>query len=73
MVPQPGAMTAHIKTSVLSWGEKVTVSITEIPEGTGVHLRSECSFPLQLFAWGKNKQNVMTIAGGLELPGAPRP
>ncbi len=39
----------------LSWGETIIISFENPAES---FIRSECSFPLQLFDWGVNKRNV---------------
>lgn|GEM_PF-1793246 len=66
----PGVLSASIKLNWLSYGENVTIGVAEVPDGTGVRVRSECSFPLQAFDWGKNKKNVEQILRGIELPGS---
>lgn len=46
---------AQVPISGSSWGENFTVSL-ETP-GVAI-IRSVCRYPLQLFDWGKNRQNV---------------
>src|SRR5690625_208679 len=53
-----------------TWGERLTVSLTPVPEGTTAAIRSQCAFPLHLVDMGKNKANVETIAAGIQVPGA---
>lgn len=67
-----GVVQASVGTGLASWGEDLTVHLTQVPGGTGVHIRSQCSFPLQLIDWGKNKRNVELVAQGLAVPG-PQP
>lgn len=43
------------KWSIWSWGEVITVDFSH--KGT-VTIISRCKFPLQLFDWGKNRENV---------------
>ncbi|MDD6236532.1 MAG: hypothetical protein PUB00_04030 [Clostridiales bacterium] len=45
-----------------SWGEKITLSLTPIPQGqTRVDVSSECRMPTQIIDWGINKQNTTAI------------
>jgi hypothetical protein len=37
-----------------SWGERVSVAL----EDGSIKIRSVCRSPIQIFDWGKNKQNV---------------
>lgn len=48
------AMIARVPMGIHSYGERVTVSIGD--DGT-ITARSKC-WPMQLFDWGKNKQNL---------------
>ena len=41
--------------SLHSWGEKISIQF--LPNGS-VSVTSACAFPLQIYDWGKNKQNV---------------
>ena len=41
--------------SMASWGEKITVQF--LPNGS-ISVSSACAFPVQIFDWGKNKQNI---------------
>ena len=68
MNTQPGLLTASVNTNWKSWGEKVTVHVDEAPGGAVVRVRSACAFPLQIFDWRKNKENVTRIRLGLEPP-----
>lgn len=65
---QPGVLSATANVNWRSWGEKITVRISEAQGGTNVSIRSACAFPLQLLDWGKNKSNVAHIRSGLEPP-----
>ena len=38
-----------------SWGEKITITLTA---NNTLHVRSQCSFPLQCIDWGRNQRNV---------------
>ena len=38
-----------------SWGEKIIIKINE---DNSLNIQSKCSFPMQCFDWGKNKENV---------------
>ena len=52
----------HHGTTFLSWGEKITITVTPLPGGiTRVDASSECGLPTQVIDWGKNKQNVCNI------------
>lgn len=57
------------------WRRAIEV-INHQPGVAGVHtqpgLLSECAFPLQIFDWGKNKENVSRIRLGLEPPSGAR-
>ena len=50
-----GAWRANVKLNWLSWGEKVEIGLSA--EGI-LRIRSQCSWPLQCFDWGKNRRNV---------------
>lgn len=63
---QPPTITASTGVGVWSWGEKLLVHLSRVPEGTQVHVRSECAFPLQLVDYGKNRKNVEQIVAGLQ-------
>jgi len=53
---------ANVPTSAWSWGEKINISMKEADNGgTSVQVKSESSFSLTLFDWGKNKKNVNQI------------
>ena len=48
--------------SFSSWGENILLHLGPINETqTRVDIKSECSLPTQMFDWGKNKKNVVTI------------
>ena len=49
---------AELEVSGSSWGETVTVSFFE--PGV-VIVENKCSFPFQIFDWGKNRRNVRTF------------
>lgn len=59
----PNGITASSGATLKSFGEKITITISE---GTIEKIRSECSLPTQCFDHGKNKQNVEKILA--ELP-----
>ncbi|MFV0533160.1 MAG: hypothetical protein ACK5MR_05850 [Cumulibacter sp.] len=65
VIMTPPTVQAKVGMGALSWGEKITVTLQPIDGGTGVHIRSQCAFPLQLVDYGKNKKNVESIAAGL--------
>lgn len=71
VMTHPGVLTASVNTNWRSWGEKLSVHVDETPDGTVVRIRSACAFPLQLFDWGKNKDNVQRVRAGLEPPRRP--
>lgn len=53
--------------SALSWGENITVRLTETANGfTMTDIISECLFPTQIIDWGKNKKNVTKLFGYLD-------
>jgi hypothetical protein len=64
----PPVVGASTGVGMMSWGEKITVQITEAAGGSGVRIHSECSFPLQLIDYGKNKKNVQYVVDGLAAP-----
>ncbi|QIX27937.1 hypothetical protein ncot_16085 [Nocardioides sp. JQ2195] len=67
----PPRITADLSMGAFSWGEKLLVHLTQVPGGTQAVVRSECSFPLQLVDYGKNRKNVEKIVAGLQLPPGP--
>jgi hypothetical protein len=54
-VHTPYQFGAETKLNFWSWGE--TMSFLIYQDGT-VSAQSKCSFPVQLFDWGKNKRNL---------------
>ena len=46
---------AKTQISGLSWGEKIIIKKNE---DNSLNIKSKCSFPMQCFDWGKNKENV---------------
>ncbi len=44
--------------SLFSWSERVVIVIEEGEGGFRVIFESKCIFPLQVYAWGKNKRNA---------------
>ena len=40
-----------------SWGERITIT----PEHGSIRVVSECTFPLQVIDWGKNRKNVELV------------
>lgn len=65
----PPTITASTGIGAFSWGEKLLVHLSRVPDGTEVMVRSECAFPLQLVDYGKNRKNVEQILRAL--PGQP--
>ena len=53
--PDPDTYIASLSMNALSWGEKITISLVR-PDFLSIE--SKCSFPFQLFDWGKNRSNV---------------
>ena len=43
--------------SMQSWSEFIEVKVIEKNMTTELNLKSICAFPMQLFDWGKNKEN----------------
>lgn len=64
----PPVVTASTGVGMMSWGEKITVEISEAAGGSDVRIHSACSFPLQLVDYGKNKKNVQYLVDGLAAP-----
>src|SRR5690625_7235966 len=64
-----GVIHAATEMNWRTWGERITVSLTPVPEGTNVAIRSQCAVPLPLVDMGKHKANVETIAAGGTVPG----
>ena len=46
---------AKTQISGASWGEKIIIKINR---DNSLNIKSKCSFPMQCFDWGKNKDNV---------------
>ena len=53
----------HHGMTMTSYGEKITITLTPVANGTDVHILSECAMPTQLVDYGKNKQNCAAIFG----------
>lgn len=60
------SLVATVDKTWKSWGEAITVRVDPGGEGSQVHIRSECLYPKQIVAWGKNKANVKALKAGLE-------
>lgn len=58
-----GNIQAKTKLSWWSWTEDVTVNINEKSE---VQILSKCAFPMQIFDWGKNRENVNKFFSNLK-------
>ena len=52
--------------SMSSWSEYIEVSLKEKEGGTKMKFKSICAFSMQLFDWGKNKENYRRFAKELE-------
>jgi hypothetical protein len=50
-----GALVARLPANMLSWGETVTVKVSDA--GT-VEVESRCTWPMQIFDWERNASNV---------------
>lgn len=44
--------------SLSSWSEVVSVVINQNTNGVEIIFKSRCAFPIQVYAWGKNKRNA---------------
>ncbi len=51
----------HHGTTFTSWGEKITVTLTDLGGATAVDILSECGMPTQVVDWGKNASNVRVL------------
>lgn len=60
--PAAGLVHAETRTSMWSWGEKITVHVDGYNQ---VSMLSQCLLPTQLIDWGKNKRNVNRFFGHL--------
>jgi len=58
----PAIFKASASFNLASYGEDITVDITQSPVVT---VSSRCIFPLQLFDWGKNAKNVANFCSSL--------
>jgi len=55
-----GTIRASTPTSLLSWGEEITIKLKKVSETkTKVYVTSEATS--QLISWGKNENNVLSI------------
>mgnify|MGYP001219080085 CR=1 FL=1 len=57
-------ITAKSGLTIWSYGE--TIQITFIDKNT-IEIQSKCNFPTQIFDWGKNEENVHTLANLIEI------
>ncbi len=48
---------AQTKFSMSSWSEYIEVKISTKENRTELRFKSICTFPIQLYDWGKNKRN----------------
>lgn len=52
----------HHGMSAVSWGEKITITLTPTsPSTTLLQIHSECGMPTQVIDWGKNKSVVCNV------------
>lgn len=51
---------------MMSYGEKITITLLPYGSGTRVHVHSTCGLPTQVIDYGKNRQNVNNIFKYLE-------
>ena len=58
---EPGRVVLKVRVNWLSWGERVTVQA----EPRSIRIVSECSFPLQVIDWGKNRENVEIVRSAI--------
>lgn len=56
----------HHKATFKSYGERITVTLSPLPDGTRVHIHSECGMPTQLMDGGVNKKNVAGVFDFIE-------
>ena len=68
--PQGVWFRVHHGVSMTSYGEKVTVTLTDMGAQTKVNIHSECAMPTQLFDMGKNAKVVKYIFDFIERPSA---
>ena len=52
-----------MKWSVWSWGENITIDISD---KKAITIISKCICPVQLYDWGKNKENVELLISKLQ-------
>src|SRR5690625_6941447 len=57
-----GVIHAATEMNWRTWGERITVSLTPVPEGTNVAIRSQCAFPLQLVDRKSTRLNSSHVA-----------
>ena len=60
--PEAGQIKARSKISMLSWGEKITITTSAAGR---VDIKSKCYW-FQVIDWGKNKANVSALFSALE-------
>lgn len=56
-------MTIRVPINDCSWGEKIEAQLVG---SSTLRISSRCILPLQLYDWGKNRKNVLTIVSGIE-------
>lgn len=56
--PAAGRIDAKIGMSFISWGENLMAEITGDEHQAEIQVTSSSSWPMTLFDYGKNKQNV---------------
>ena len=56
----------HHGMTMMSYGEKITITLLPYGSGTRVHVHSTCGLPTQVIDYGKNRQNVNNIFKYLE-------
>ncbi len=60
---QPGSIIARTALNFLTYGETIQITLAA-PDRLEIH--SKCTFPLQYFDWGKNRQNAINFLNTIE-------
>jgi hypothetical protein len=53
--------------SMYSWSEYIQVKAVKIDNQTEIEFKSICAFPMQIFDWGKNKNNYRKFERQLKI------
>ncbi|HIY66947.1 MAG TPA: hypothetical protein H9830_11805 [Candidatus Agrococcus pullicola] len=59
-------VTGSVRTSWASWGENLTLTVSDVANGSRITVRSASKMPTQFLDWGKHRKNLNRLQHELE-------